>query len=460
MNAKADLDSIIKNLRKTVESLVTSRHVSGTYPLEATTGLFYRGDSGSNARWIDFASTVAIADSELKALVAVCEEAKFGLGNKDVLDPTYRKAWKLDASKFALQFDLANSGVLQTVRDALLHYEDSSLVLEAHLDKLNVYGPGSFFKSHVDTPRDKNMLATLVIVLPTEHKGGDLLLLNKHWTFDSADMVSREAAKKPRLAFVAFYSDVDHEVTLVESGYRVTVTYNLYCSKPLSPSLSKLSLRVSPEEKLVRKALRWILEKEEVLPVGGVVAFGLTHKYPISPENINSLDAVFEGVLKGGDALIERACQSLNLDVKVRALYMHNSDGDPTDTDDPDFNDEMRYLTGTTEINPHITASDESETHLREALDAVGYSTRDYDYSHKKSWKRAVLWFTHPRSLMEAAVPWIVYGNQAELTYSYGRLVLTAEVPAFDLRKAVFNGTLDMHDIDSGDDSDGTDEAY
>ena len=73
-------------------------------------------------------------------MVSVCEEAKFGLGNKDVLDPSYRKAWKLDAAQFAFQFDLTNSGILEAVHDSLLQYDKSSLVLKAHLDKMNVYG--------------------------------------------------------------------------------------------------------------------------------------------------------------------------------------------------------------------------------------------------------------------------------------------------------------------------------
>ncbi|KAH6915406.1 hypothetical protein BKA70DRAFT_1181228 [Coprinopsis sp. MPI-PUGE-AT-0042] len=459
MDLGSDLDKSIKTLRKTVESLVTSRHVSGTYPLDTgKVGLFYRNDSGSKAGWIGFASPDGVPNSKLEDLVAVCEEAKFGLGNKDVLDPSYRKAWKLDASKFALQFDLVNSGILETVHDALLHYEASSLALEAHLDKMNVYGPGSFFKSHVDTPRNKNMIATLVIVLPTEHKGGDLLLMNKHWTFDSANMVSKDATKDPRLAFVSFYSDIDHEVTPVESGYRVTVTYNLYCSKPLSPSIPKVSLRVSPEEKLVREAIRWILEKDEVLPKGGVIAFGLTYKYPIDPRDIKSLDTTFQGLLKGGDALIERACQGLNLDLKVRALYMTSADGDPTGgSKNRYYGDEIRYLTRTTSIDTPEDASEDSEEYLREALDAVGYAAKDYDYSHKKSKKKPVLWLTRPEGLLETSAPWMAYGNEASMSYIYGRLVLTAEVPAFDQRKAIFDGTLDKSDAESEDSSEGTD---
>jgi len=41
-----------------------------------------------------------------------------------------------------MQFDLAGSGILAIVRDTLLQYNDSTSVLEARLDKINVYGEG------------------------------------------------------------------------------------------------------------------------------------------------------------------------------------------------------------------------------------------------------------------------------------------------------------------------------
>jgi len=66
--------------------------------------------------------------------------ATFGRGNQDVLDESYRKAWKLDASKFATQFDVVRSGILSTIHGALLQFEESSMVMDAELYKLNVYG--------------------------------------------------------------------------------------------------------------------------------------------------------------------------------------------------------------------------------------------------------------------------------------------------------------------------------
>jgi hypothetical protein len=43
--------------------------------------------------------------------------------------------------------------------------------VKAELYKLNIYGPGDFFKSHVDTPRGPDMFGSLVICLPTDFTG-------------------------------------------------------------------------------------------------------------------------------------------------------------------------------------------------------------------------------------------------------------------------------------------------
>lgn len=53
MDADSDLGTSIETLRKTVDSLVTPRHVSGTYPLDmGKAGLFYRNGGGSKMGYV------------------------------------------------------------------------------------------------------------------------------------------------------------------------------------------------------------------------------------------------------------------------------------------------------------------------------------------------------------------------------------------------------------------------
>ncbi|GBE85339.1 hypothetical protein SCP_0705260 [Sparassis crispa] len=63
-------------------------------------------------------------------------------------------------------------------------------VVRAELYKLNVCGPGSLFKSHVDMPRREKMFGSLVVAFPTPHEGRALVLRHEgqSWTFDPGEI--------------------------------------------------------------------------------------------------------------------------------------------------------------------------------------------------------------------------------------------------------------------------------
>jgi 2OG-Fe(II) oxygenase superfamily len=291
-------------------------------------------------------------------------------------------------------------------------------------------GPGSFFKNHVDTPRDGSMVATLVIVLPTEHKGGDLLLLGeKPWTFESSKLVSRaESGGIPRLAFVGFYSDVEHEVTPVDSGYRVTVTYNLYASQRTASISPQLHL-ATPEEKILHNSLRGLLSQPAVLPNGGFLGFGLTYKYPIAYDQ-RELDC-FTGVLKGRDALIERTCEALGLTISVQAKYSAKF---YSYRQEKEYNDS--YLLPTTKTDRHLSNQDsygtDDEFWAKRHFSVHGVKIRGFKAGAEA--RHQVIWVTKPNDLMKVASPYLAYGNEASLAWKYGYLVLVAAVPPYDER--------------------------
>ena len=56
------------------------------------------------------------------------------------MDETYRKAAKLDVSKFAISFDPLRCGLISTIKDQLLEYSIAKAPLDCELSKLNVYG--------------------------------------------------------------------------------------------------------------------------------------------------------------------------------------------------------------------------------------------------------------------------------------------------------------------------------
>lgn len=73
--------------------------------------------------------------------------ATFGVNQQDVLDESYRKAGKLDASAFAAKFHPEGSSLLDSVRGFLLEgHADTSIRVEAY--KLNVYGVAFYVSCH------------------------------------------------------------------------------------------------------------------------------------------------------------------------------------------------------------------------------------------------------------------------------------------------------------------------
>jgi hypothetical protein len=182
-----------------------------------------------------------------------------------VLDESYRKAGKMDPDCFSLMLDLSQTNLKKTICDYLLEgTQKKDIIAEQY--KLNVYsthlifihfhsmlcccpGEGSFFKPHVDTPRGDKMFGSLVIVFPTSHDGGALHLrhLGHEWIFDSGQALAAEG--QTSIGYVAFFSDIEHEVAPVISGHRVTLTYNLYFGDSGPVSMND-AVSVRPSEHL------------------------------------------------------------------------------------------------------------------------------------------------------------------------------------------------------------------
>ncbi|RPD55375.1 hypothetical protein L226DRAFT_554522 [Lentinus tigrinus ALCF2SS1-7] len=309
----------IRTLRETLtESLP---YCSGTLPVKPRDLILYYG-IGANLGRMD-----------LSPSAKTCQPATFGRNDQDVLDETYRKAGKLDSDAFMIGLDAGHAGLVETVRTSLFPGREETRTIEAQLYKLNVYGKDAFFKSHKDTPRASNMFGSLVIVFPTPHQGGELILRHEYkaYTFDSSKLLSLPDMSSS-VAFVAFFSDIDHEVLPVTSGHRVTITYNLYFAPPgtvvqqlsMPPNGLNLLQPASANALEVTQALKDLLDDENVLPKGGTLGFGLRHQYPlpktVSEEDPNPLIEL-EQWLKGSDAALFAACWELDLNPVLRLVY-------------------------------------------------------------------------------------------------------------------------------------------
>ncbi len=160
-------------------------------------------------------------------LCQVGRPAPFGRRGKTLHDKRVRDAWEIGRERI----DILGSDWGRTLdRQLAIARERLGLpkgALYAVLDKLLVYGPGQFFAMHQDSERQDEMIGSLVVVLPSLRRGGDLVV--QHGTDKRVFRGGMRSKTLSLLAFyaLAFYADCHHEVTPVVSGYRIALTYQL-----------------------------------------------------------------------------------------------------------------------------------------------------------------------------------------------------------------------------------------
>lgn len=171
------------------------------------------------------------------------------------------------------------------------------------------------------------MFGSLVVVYPTQHDGGALLLREKgkEWTFDSAEEIAQHHTKGSCVAYVAFYSDVEHEVDIVRSGYRVTMTYNLYFASTTRKPVQSSPRLLSNELVSLKEAFTKLLQDRHFLPKGGYLGFGLRQEYPLPRNDPGSRGFVklvnYNDRLKGFGALLMAAAKSVGLKPKLNLWF-------------------------------------------------------------------------------------------------------------------------------------------
>lgn len=85
------------------------------------------------------------------------------------------------------------------------------------------------------------MFGSLIIALPTEHEGGALIIRDEknELVFESSQTCPSSEPGLDSVSWAAFWSQIEHEVAPVVSGYRVTLTFvsMLSCSLCTTPFL-------------------------------------------------------------------------------------------------------------------------------------------------------------------------------------------------------------------------------
>lgn len=162
-----------------------------------------------------------VSAQQAKRLISVARPAKYGLGERTLLDQQVRDTWEVPKSRVRIdnrRWRAALRPVLEQLRGELGLPDGCRLKPEFH--SMLVYAPGQHFAPHQDSEKSDGMVASLVVTLPGSATGGSLVV--EHGTERATYRGSRD-----RLSLVAFYADCRHEIRPVRTGFRVVLTYNL-----------------------------------------------------------------------------------------------------------------------------------------------------------------------------------------------------------------------------------------
>ena len=227
---------------------------------------------------------------QVQSLIEAAERAPYGRGEETILDRSVRDCWQIAADRVQFQgsrWDKTLASILSYVAEELgLPRRDIS----AQLYKLLVYETGGFFSSHRDTEKVDGMVATLVISLPVEGKGGELVVRHK----DRETVIDMCVGDPGEMAYAAFYADCVHSTKPVRTGHRVSLVYNLVV-EPGSHSILATSPDTSPQ---AREAARILSTWAETEVHPRKLVWLLEHDYSEAGLGVESL--------KGIDASVAR----------------------------------------------------------------------------------------------------------------------------------------------------------
>ncbi len=256
-----------------------------------------------------------VPPAQIAALTQLATRAPYGRGEETILDESVRKVWQLPPDQVRLGGKSWAANFDSILHQVIAGLGCEGIPVSAELYKLLVYEPGGFFLAHRDTEKTEGMFGTLVIVLPSAHRGGELVI--RHAGREAT--VNLSVAEVSEVSFVAFYADCEHEVRPITAGSRVCLVFNLIHPRRAK---GKTGTLLAPDyEKEITTAAA-LLEKTFLEPdAPAKITWLLEHQY--SPDGLS-----FAG-LKSDDAarakVLARAAERADCAAHLGIVHIEES---------------------------------------------------------------------------------------------------------------------------------------
>lgn len=263
---------IMKHLKEDILNCLKDLKGSGRFVSMQTMEFVFPGLKVAGAGEIAY----PINEVQATTLIQAAHKAPFGKGSETIVDNNVRSGWEIDADKLSFTDSRWSAFIQKIIRHLKPDLGLEDYTISAHLYKMLIYEKGDFFLPHKDSEKEKGMFGTLVIGMPSQYTGGELVV-RFGGEEETADFAAD--AGNYKINYTAFYADCEHEIKPITAGYRVCLVYNLVQEK------SERKIQFNSLESFVEKLAAIFKDPsraEEQKPL--IVLLG--HQY--TPENFSS----------------------------------------------------------------------------------------------------------------------------------------------------------------------------
>ena len=318
-----------------------------------------------------------LSENQAKELAKHCSQSQVGHGSESIIDNSDRNTFEIAAKHIRF----TNPTWTQELND-LTKQVCQGLGVQAHsqveakLSKLILYEEGSFFASQRKRDMADGVFGTLVVALPTQFTGGEIVVKYR----DETETFEQAGQSGFSSQYLAFYAERKHELKRVTSGHRLCLVYNLVKRHGTRPrAINKESL----VKRLAAAGKKWEDEyKDTKIILGG------TNNSIATGRNNGSIIELLELAIKQGAPLdFDRGTLCLNEtgtgngDVRYlrRNCYdrYHDTNFTWDETDDREF---TLHLSNYGDTDLSYSETDMLEDHFDgEEPTCMNFEPHDYD---------------------------------------------------------------------------------
>ena len=164
-----------------------------------------------------------MSNDKIENLLKYTNASLVGVGSETIHDEKIRSSNEITSEHISLNpvFENLIKTMVTTMAKELNHPTN----VIPKLYKLIIYKEGDFFKEHIDSVHEDNMIMTLSVQLDTNSLGGELCI--------NGEPLDRPESN--HISLILFYNDIKHQIGEVTKGYQISLIFNIVQDQDQSP---------------------------------------------------------------------------------------------------------------------------------------------------------------------------------------------------------------------------------